>query len=396
MLRSESFDIVVIGAGPVGLIAAKEAAEQSVKVAVFEEHEEIGVPSHCAGLLSVNGLKRIGVTPSQIFVQNEIKGARFHSPTGLEFAVRGNSVKAYVVDRVAFDKDLATKAQSSGVDIRLGVKVLGLIRRGKKISGVKTKNGAVESNVVINCSGSVSKLNIEAGLEVPRKIIPAVQFDATYPSSRPNYVDIFVGRNIAPGFFAYIIPTSPKSVRVGLACEGANPRELLDKLVKEKMGVCEILSVKGGFIPISGPISKTYSNGFLVAGDAAGHTKPTTGGGVITGGICAKIAGQVAAEAINQGDYSADFLKVHQASWENELRMEFSAMLLARKTVNRLSDETIDKIFKVVTENKLQHVMEETGDIDFQSGVLYALAKHPSIIKLMFSVAGDLLASLKS
>ena len=396
MLKSERSDIVVIGAGPTGLIAAREAAEKNVAVTVFEEHEEIGVPSHCGGLLSVDGLNKIGVTPSQFFVQNEIKGANFHSPTGLEFAIEGKSVEAYVVDRVAFDKDLATKAQKSGVNIRLGEKVLGLIRRDKKISGVKTINGAVESNVVINCAGSFSTLNSEAGLELPKKIIPAVQFEVTYPASKSDFVDIFVGSNVAPGFFAYIIPTGPKSVRVGLACEGDNPRGLLNKFVKKKMSGCEILSLKGGLISIGGPISKTYSDGFIVVGDAAGHTKPTTGGGVITGGICAKIAGRVAAEAINQSDYSANFLGTYQKSWRDELSMEFSAMSVARKMFNRLSDETIDAIFKIVTENKLQNLIEETGDIDFQSSVLYSLARQPSIIKLTLRVAGDLLQPKKS
>ncbi|HYB93239.1 MAG TPA: NAD(P)/FAD-dependent oxidoreductase [archaeon] len=396
MLKSESTDIVVIGAGPTGLIAAMEAAEHNVKVTVFEEHEEIGVPSHCAGLLSVDGLKRIGVTPSQIFVQNEIRGACFHSPTGLEFAVKGKSVMAYVVNRVAFDKDLAIKAERSGVDIRLGNKVLGLIQRDKKISGVKTRSGAVESKVVINCSGSFSTLNIETGLELPKKIIPAVQYELEYSTSKPDFVDIFVGHNVAPGFFAYVIPTSSESVRVGLACEDANPRGLLNNFVKQKMGKYKILSLKGGLISIGGPISKTYSNGFLVVGDAAGHTKPTTGGGVITGGICAKIAGRIAAESINQGNYSANFLAAYQKSWQNKLKKEFSAMSVARKMFNRLSDETIDKIFKIVTENKLQNVIEETGNIDFQSGALYSLMRQPSVIKLILTVAGDLLQPKKS
>ena len=69
-------DSLIVGAGPAGLLAAKEIASRGFSVKILEEHNRVGVPSHCAGLISVEGLRRIGVEASSRFVQNEIAGGR--------------------------------------------------------------------------------------------------------------------------------------------------------------------------------------------------------------------------------------------------------------------------------------------------------------------------------
>lgn len=396
MLNREAVDITVIGAGPAGLIAAREAARKGAEVVVLEEHEEIGVPSHCAGLLNVEGLKRIGLTPERGFIQNEIRGAHFHSPSGLEFTVESRQVKAFVVDRVILDRVLGSHATHAGVDIRLGSKVSDLIFRNKHVSGVKVNGASLSSKIIIDGEGSVSKFVREVGLKSHKKILPAIQFEVEWRDVTPEFVDVFVGRKTAPDFFAWIVPTGSGSARIGLACNYSNPRRLLERFIEHKLTKCRVKSLKGGAIPISGPIPRTYAERFLVVGDAAGHTKPTTGGGVITGGICAGIAGQTAANSVARGDFSAGCLKAYQDGWRKELGKEFLTMLFARRTLNRLSDRTMDKIFRVIIDNELQRLIKEKGDIDFQSEVLRALMRNPVIIKVLFTVIGDLgLAFLK-
>ncbi len=391
MPNKEAVDIAVIGAGPAGLIAAREAARKGAEVIVLEEHEEIGVPSHCAGLLNVEGLKRIGITPEKSFIQSEIRGAHFHSPSGSEFTVESRQVKAFVVDRIILDKVLGSHTTNAGADIRLGSKVSGLIFRNKHVSGVKVNGTSLNSKIVIDGEGGVSKFVREVGLKSPKKILPAMQFEVEWQNTTPEFVDIFVGRKIAPDFFAWIVPTGSGSARVGLACHYSNPRRLLEIFIKRELKKCKVKAIKGGAIPISGPIPRTYAERFLVVGDAAGQTKPTTGGGVITGGICAGIAGEVAANAVARSDFSAGCLKAYQDGWKKELGKEFLTMLFARRTLNLLSDRTMDKIFRAIIENELQRLIEEKGDIDFQSEVLRALVCNPAVIKVLFAVIGDLL-----
>ena len=115
-------DVTVIGAGPSGLIAAREVAEKGFDVKVVEEDPEVGVPNHCAGLLSLRGMKEIGVPTDEAFVENYVKGAVFYSPSGLSFTVEKSRYVACVVDRELFDKYLAQKACEAGVDILVKTK----------------------------------------------------------------------------------------------------------------------------------------------------------------------------------------------------------------------------------------------------------------------------------
>ena len=81
-------DAIVIGAGPAGLLAANEIAKRGFTVQVFEEHEEVGKPDHCAGLLSTSGLKRLGITLPKDIVQNTVMGARIYSPSGYSITIK--------------------------------------------------------------------------------------------------------------------------------------------------------------------------------------------------------------------------------------------------------------------------------------------------------------------
>jgi len=121
----------------------------------------------------------------------------------------------------------------------------------------------------------------------------------------------------------------------------------------------------------------------LVVGDAAGHAKPTTGGGVIFGGICAEIAGRVAAEAVSRGIFNEEFLSLYERLWRKDLDKEFRNMLLARKILNRLPDKLIDRLFEVVIKEDLQQFLSREGSMDFQSGIISDLLRQKRIFRLL-------------
>ena len=385
-MTSEETQVLIVGAGPSGLIASREAAQRGADVLVLEEHMEIGRPCHCAGLLSLNGIRKLGVPIDGSFVQNKVRGALFFSPSGLSFTIERRNPVACAVDRVLFDKFLAGQAVKFGVEVRLGCRVHDAIL--KETGGLVRSGGhTFRTEIIIDAEGVSSKIVKAAGLESldPAGLLPALQFDLSGVDVEPDYVEIHVGRKIAPGFFAWVIPLGEDSARVGLGCRGMNPREALNRFVENRFKDedYECLAVRSGLIVASGPIKRTFRNRLLVVGDAAGQVKPTTGGGVILGGICAAIAGRVAAEAVKCGRFEEAFLSRYEQTWRGELGKEFKYMLWARRIFNALSDRAIDKIFELIIKEDLQRVISEEGDMDFQSSLLSELLSRRRILKLL-------------
>ena len=378
--------VLIVGAGPSGLIAAREAARRGAKVLVLEEHAEIGRPCHCAGLLSLDGMRKIGLSVNESYVQNRFRGAIFFSPSGLSFTVERETPVACVVDRVLLDKFLAHQAVESGVEIELSRRVHD-IRIGETEVLVRSGDRKFKAEIVIDAEGASSRIVKTTGLESldSQSLTPGLQFDLIGVDVDPDYVEIHVGRRIAPGFFAWVIPLNDNSARVGLGCRGADPGELLSRFIEKRFEGkrYESLARRSGVIITSGPIKRTFSNRLLIVGDAAGQVKPTTGGGVILGGICASIAGRVASEAVKHGRFEEAFLRLYEELWKKELNREFRYMLWARRIFNALSDRAIDRIFELIIKEDLQQVISEEGDMDFQSSILSEMLRRRRIFKLL-------------
>jgi len=379
-------EVLIIGAGPSGLIAAREAAQRGTNVLVLEEHAEIGCPCHCAGLLSLNGIKKLNVPVDGSFVQNKVRGAFFFSPSGSSFKVESRRPVACVVDRILFDRFLARQALKSGAEIKLGCAARYVHLKGNGVS-VESEKHTFKADVVIDAEGVSSRIVKAVGLEPldPAHLLPGLQLDLIGINVDPDYVEVHVGRKIAPSFFAWVIPLSEESARVGLGCKGINPKDLLDKFINKRFKdeKYKVLAVRSGTIVVSGPIKKTFTDRFLVVGDTAGQVKPTTGGGVIFGGICAAIAGRITTEAVKHNRFEGEFLSRYEQAWRKELDREFRYMLWARRIFNALSDRAIDKIFELIIREDLQRFVSEEGDMDFQSNIISELLRRRKIFKLL-------------
>lgn len=295
-------EIAVVGAGPSGLIVAREASVEGYDVTVFEEHNEIGLPCHCAGLLSAKGLEELNVSIDESFVQNRVRGAKFFSPSGLSFTVERSETMAYVVDRRLFDNFLARQATKAGARILLNNRVRTLERMNQSnIWKVNlTESESWKAKVLIDAEGVSSRILRTTVLRTidSAHLLGGLQYDLSDIDVDQKYVEIHTGTEIAPKFFAWIIPTGKNSARVGLACKDVNPRELLGVFLRKRFNEKRFESsvARVGIVVTSGPIAKTFDDNLLIIGDAAGQVKPTTGGGVVLGGICAIFAGQVASE----------------------------------------------------------------------------------------------------
>ncbi|MEM3179684.1 MAG: NAD(P)/FAD-dependent oxidoreductase [Candidatus Bathyarchaeia archaeon] len=369
----EETDVAVIGAGPSGLIAAQEASRMGLRVVVLEEHGEIGLPCHCAGLLSIRGLCRIGVPSSGVYTLNMIRGAHLFSPSKISITVEWESPVACVVNRHLFDLFLASEARRRGSLIMLGARVKRAYRRGDGWLLETSGGDAVKAKVLIDAEGATPRIPQMVGLKThgAERLLKGIQADLSVSSLSTDYVEVYFGRNIAPGLFAWVIPLNDEVVRVGLACKTRDIREKFTKFVERrfKRTLKELKPIKyfTGLIITCGPIERTYSDGLLIVGDSAGHTKPITGGGVIFGGLCAKIAGRVASRAILSDNVSGEFLKAYEESWRSMIGGELKIALLIRRILDRFSDRDIDKIFLMALREKVHEKIVLGADMDYQA-----------------------------
>ncbi|MHA1299852.1 MAG: geranylgeranyl reductase family protein [Candidatus Helarchaeota archaeon] len=402
-MKSIETEIAIIGGGPSSAFAAIEALKGKRTVDIFEEHSKIGVPIQCAGLISLSGFKRLRIKVPNNCIQNKIRGSIIYSPNNKRIIIKKKKIQALVIDRSILDSYLISLAEDSDARIHTSTRVLSLIRDKRNIYGINAKRKGeeikVHSKIVIDGEGVQAKFIKQAGLKTVSRsnILPAVQYEMSNVEIIPNFVELYFGRKISPGFFAYIIPTSENTARVAVSTFSGKPIDYLKYFIKKhpvaskKLRKGKIDKISAGSILIGGPIKKTFTNQFLGIGDAVGQVKPTTGGGVVLGGLCAKIAGQIAAKAIDLGDTSEAFLKNYDRIWREKYGKEFSYQKIVRKLINNIPDRLLNSGFEAISKNKIEEIIESVGDMDIQSNLIKKIVFSPRIVPLLISFIYNLI-----
>jgi geranylgeranyl reductase family protein len=388
-------DVAVIGGGPVGSYAALQLAKRGVKATVFEEHPQIGVPSHCAGHISIRSLKGLGLYPlPDGIVENTFCVANFYSPQGTKFSLHLRSPVTCALDRARFDQMLAKQAEEAGAKFAMDSLVQSLQLQGGGVKGVTVRQAdgsevKVNSKVVFDCEGVSSRLLRQAGLRAlkPSGLVYAVETEVEgVQDVQMDGVEVYFGKAYAPGFYGWLIPRPDGSAKLGLATNHGNPRVYLNRLMtkhpvaKKQLAKAKILKEGHHAITLAGPISRSYASGFLAIGDCASQVKPTTGGGVIFGLTAAKEAAEVAAEAIKAGDVSAHALQAYQRRCNDLFNFDFRVMLRLRRFLNSLTDEKLDEMFRVVGKLGVDKALRDADEIDFQGKLLLSAASKPQML----------------
>jgi geranylgeranyl reductase family protein len=387
-------DVAVVGGGPCGSFAALKLGKLGADVTVFEEHSEIGIPSHCAGHLSIKGLRDLKLYPLPAeIVENTFYGANFYSPKGNEFSVRFSSPITCAVNRALFDKHIAEIAEHAGANYCLNSRVESLIIEDGSVKGVVVKQkGKTEkkmARIMLDAEGISSRILKEAGLLGLNRhmLLNGVEAEVdNVKKMEPDRVEVFLGREYAPSFYAWMVPKNDGKAKVGLAAKNGNPKMLLQRfmlkhpIASRKLGTAKVLQTSFHPITLGGPIPQTYSNGFLAVGDVASHVKPTTGGGVVLGMTCANVAAEVAIEALRRNDFSKEFLSAYQRRCEEILGFDVKVMLRMRKTLDRMSDERLDDMIGLCTRLGLDKTLQNVKDIDFQGQTFLRVLRSPRIL----------------
>ena len=394
---TSDYDVIVAGAGVAGCMAAIEASKQGVRIGLFEEHPQVGVPSHCSGVVSLSGLKLLGMTSNQAFDQRLIRGARFFPPTGSPIEITRPEPVALIINRMKFDQYLAKNAINNGVELHTKSRITKFEKTSDQEIQVTIQNqGVVGAKVLIDASGAGSRLPTQAGLKPPdwSQILPGLQYELIGTDRQDDLVNLYFGSKRAPGFFAWSIPTGDHSVRAGLATSKGNVRTLLDQLVKEHWPKSKIDATKSGSVLVSGPVDRSWSPRFMVAGDAAGQVKQTTGGGIVIGGYCGMLAGKAAASAVKNPRRADQFLETYDHEWREKFSSDLKKMGIGRRLFFGLSDATLDKLFPAL--EPLLGEITDVADMDFQGTVITKLLANRKLASLIPRIAADNIRSLFS
>jgi len=368
----DAYDVIVVGGGPAGAVAARFAAEGGASVLLIEKRQEVGDPIRCAEGVGTKDLNQYLDIETR-WIAAPIKGATLYVPDGTPIKMRPkdpDQVYGYILERKIFDRALVDKAANAGVEVRTKTSATGLIKTDGKITGVKIMHLGVEKEVsakiVIGADGVESKVGRWAGIDTTLKlkdIEAGVQYLMTGIDIDVDNVEFFMGNHYAPGGYVWIFPKGPNRANVGIGIlsskiKDKRPIDYLNEFIEKRFPNGKIIEMNYGGIPVSGGIDKIYGDGVMLIGDAARLTDPITGGGIKHALYSGEIAGTVAAEAVKAENYSAKFLKKYQEDWEKKCGKIMALDLKLKEYYIDMTDEEANKIAKSMEGEDLTDALE--------------------------------------
>jgi geranylgeranyl reductase family protein len=359
-------DVVVIGGGPAGSRVAYRLAEMGHEVVVLEKQNQPGEQVCCTGLISQNCITDFDIEEKVIL--KRANSARLFSPSGMPIRLWRKETQACIIDRAAFDRAMAKRAQEKGARYLTATLVKRLEVREDRVRIEAVRQGErlnLEARAAIIASGFGSKLAEKLGLGRVGDFVVGVQVEVE--TKGIEEVEAYFGEKIAPGFFAWLVPTSPSRARLGLLSRRRpqfylkrliSSLEAQGKIVRNKVKPCQ------GGIPLK-PLAKTYGQRLLVVGDAAGQVKPISGGGIYYGLLCADIAADTLHQALKGDNLSSRALAGYQRQWRKKLGPELEIGYYARKLYERLSDKQVDRMFELIKSQGIDQALLQAEDLSF-------------------------------
>ncbi len=391
----KTFDVVVVGGGPAGLTAARHARREGATVLVIEQHGAAGDAARCAGLVSPRTIEALA--PSSLDVLRSFRSAWIVGPSGRRSELRATETKAIAIDRAQLNRQLAADAIEEGIVLRTHSRVVSW-RKGNVVARCSDTQTVerFRSSVTIGADGPFSRIATWAGLTPPQERVFAQQAVLTSLQSPVDEIEVFVGQDIAPGFFAWAVPAQPGTLRVGLGVSDARVvRSCFQQHLMRFPGRIVPGSHVGGAIPVDAA-PRTVAPGVLLVGDAAGQVKPLSGGGLFVGACCARIAGRIAARAararsVERRDHE---LLSYETSWRRLIGRELRLGRTVHRTREELSDRQLKSVLDLIEDPGIQHVLRRSGDIDYISRMVAALARRvdlwPGVVRRLAPLLGNI------
>ncbi|MCD4844603.1 MAG: geranylgeranyl reductase family protein [Methanosarcinales archaeon] len=373
MSPEESYDVIVIGAGPAGSTAAKYAATNGASVLLIDKKKNIGTPIQCGGFLpcyeELQELLPSARLPSTLM---DIPKNCIHTSTHIHRFISPNlepkefEVEANVLDRSRFDKYLTQEAIKAGCDILVGTRADTIEGDTVSLKGIFGEFN-ITAKVIIGADGPNSLVARHSGLiersdDMARAV--ALEYELTGADIDKDAVEMYFGRDYAPAGYGWIISQGGDTANIGVGlrrplCEpGVSIRDYLHRFMYEhpraspQFKNARITAVISGIVPVGGAPPQTVAGNMIICGDAAGHLIATNGGGIPTAVVGGKIAGETAADAISG---KCDLMK-YDSRWREQMGVEIKTSAYVKRLMDGLmrSDQMMSTSMKMLTTDQMK------------------------------------------
>jgi digeranylgeranylglycerophospholipid reductase len=385
-LSNRVYDVIIVGAGPAGSHTAYKLASSGYRVAVFEEKSASGLNICCTGIISTECFQSLHLDTDMILTK--VNSTKFFSPSGKCLRLQTEKVQAFVVNRLLLDKALASKAQAQGAQYLFSSPVIDIVPGKDSIQVESSCSGAGEifsARAVVLANGFRPKLPQKLGLGRIKRCLMGAQ--AEIEAKNIDEFEVYFGQGIAPGAFAWLVPTSTNKAYVGLLATSQaklHLQKFLQGLFSQGRITSQDVEIGQRAVPM-GTLTRSYGDRLLVIGDAAGQVKPTTGGGIYFGHLGARIAAEVLDEALSTDNLTADQLSSYQKKWRAKMGKELSRGYGARWAYAKLSDRQIEGIFNALDSNGMDGTLlgSDNFSFDWHSKLILTVLRRTSAYPLL-------------
>ncbi len=362
---NSSYDVVVVGAGPAGSMAALHAVKGGASVLLLEKDRDIGYPVRCAEGVGIESMKGVvDIRPE--WITNRIDRFRIIAPNGIAGEPDIDKVdpdiggRGYILNRRLFDYDLAMMAVEAGAVVRTKAYVHGLLRLNGSIKGVKVRvqhrEFQIRSKIIIGADGVESRVGKWAGIDTTTKyefMASAAQMTIAKIDIEPDLCEFYVGSKYAPGGYFWVFPKGRHEANVGCAVDPKRSKtkkaiDFVCDFVEDKFPGASIMSTVAGGIPAEPTLETIVKGNVLLVGDAAHQANPFNGGGIASGMKAGILAGKAAAEAVKTG--SLKILNSYPKQWNKLLGRKHRMLHRLASTIYSLSDETYNKVGDILAD----------------------------------------------
>ena len=380
-------DVVVVGAGPAGSVAARALAERGHGVLVLEEHDAVGTPVHCTGLVGVEAFDEFDLPRDLILA--ETGSARFWSAAGQSVPVRSARLNAVVLDRLRLDQHLASRAERAGAEIVRGCRAEQISVSGDGVRlAVRGLDRPVFARACVLACGANYRFHRGLDLGLPHVFLQSAQVETPFPAM--DEIEVRFGRETAPAGFAWMVPFERRGVpfaRIGLMSETRSAERFAAfvSALSNRVGFdrSQVPTPRRKMLPL-GPVTRSYADRVLAVGDAAGLVKPTTGGGIYYGMLSGAFAADVLDGALRRDALGARSLGRYEDQWRRRLGREIRVGLAFRRIAARLTDETIDELIELARIDGVVPLLQETASFNWHRKAAIALLGHPGVRRIVF------------
>jgi len=371
-MRFIDCDIVVVGAGPAGSLAARTAAEKGAKVLLLEEHQVVGSPVSCAEGLSLRGIIDAGLQPVEPYISQKVTKANVYAPNLKHIELTSENWVGYNLNRNHFDKALGDNAVKAGAELLVSTSASSVIKDDNKIIGVKaTQNNEpieIHAKVTIGADGYQSIIRRSAGME---------RFYSDYCSCAqytlkgldlddPQVNGFYLGVERCPGGYVWVFPKNEDSANVGVGVRKINDKpaiDYLEKFIKKdpRFKNSKVISRCGGITPVSGQFDRITLNGLMLVGDAAGQVVSLTGAGIHSSIEAGKIAGSEAVDAIVAENLSESRLNRYSDKYDVYWGKRIRDSRKMVEMLDKFSDEDLNALAEVIKNDEILSLANGEG-----------------------------------